>query len=47
MEVFEKGDLSMSYYVEGQGQDVLLLHGFPDTSAIWAEQVSKLRSMEL
>lgn len=31
------------YYVdEGQGQPVLLLHGFPDTSSLWRSQIAAL-----
>lgn len=39
MEVFKSGDIDISYYTKGSGEDVLLLHGFPDSSALWDKQV--------
>ncbi|TXH87016.1 MAG: alpha/beta hydrolase [Rhodoferax sp.] len=34
--------ISMYVVVEGSGPDVLLLHGFPDSHAIWREQIPAL-----
>jgi len=34
--------IDMHVIVEGQGPDVLLLHGFPDTHAIWRHQIPAL-----
>lgn len=39
MEVCKTGDLQIAYRVKGQGEDVLLLHGFPDSSTLWDRQV--------
>ncbi|WP_428558915.1 MAG: alpha/beta fold hydrolase [Solidesulfovibrio sp. DCME] len=34
--------IDMSVVIAGQGPDVLLLHGFPDTHAVWREQIPAL-----
>lgn len=34
--------ISMSVVVAGSGPDVLLLHGFPDTHAVWRKQIPAL-----
>ncbi|MDT8989915.1 alpha/beta hydrolase [Curvibacter sp. APW13] len=34
--------ITMHVIVEGSGPEVLLLHGFPDTHAIWREQIPAL-----
>jgi pimeloyl-ACP methyl ester carboxylesterase len=38
------GDVGLHLRVEGDGPTVLLLHGWPDTSALWDEVASKLVS---
>jgi pimeloyl-ACP methyl ester carboxylesterase len=35
-------DLSFQVLVEGEGPPVLLLHGFPDSSALWRHQIPAL-----
>lgn len=32
------GGLDFSVLVEGEGTDVLLVHGFPDSNAVWRHQ---------
>lgn len=34
--------IDMYVVIEGEGSDVLLLHGFPDSHAIWREQIPAL-----
>ncbi len=36
------GDLHLSVHVAGEGPDVLLVHGFPDTGHVWRYQVPAL-----
>ena len=35
--------VGIEYAVEGDGRPVVLLHGFPDTGALWRNQVPALR----
>jgi pimeloyl-ACP methyl ester carboxylesterase len=34
--------LDLNVYVEGEGPDVLLVHGFPDSNSIWRHQIPEL-----
>jgi pimeloyl-ACP methyl ester carboxylesterase len=36
------GDISLSVLDEGEGEAVLLLHGFPDSAALWRHQIPAL-----
>jgi pimeloyl-ACP methyl ester carboxylesterase len=36
------GDLELNVIVEGEGPDVLLVHGFPDDHTVWREQIPAL-----
>src|ERR1700677_2628484 len=44
VETFEirNGDVNLHLYLEGEGPTVLLLHGWPDTSALWDDVVPLL-----
>ncbi|KAF6823863.1 hypothetical protein CPLU01_11172 [Colletotrichum plurivorum] len=45
LEGFAKnGNVTLHYQVSGQGPPILLLHGFPDNSDTWSEQVARLES---
>lgn len=39
---FENGDINIAYDVVGEGPPVLLLHGFPQTRAMWRSVVEQL-----
>lgn len=43
----EVNGLRMHYVTAGEGEPVLLLHGFPDTHAIWRHQIPALASAGL
>src|SRR5947199_8562136 len=34
--------IEMNVVIEGQGPDLLLLHGFPDSNAVWRHQIPAL-----
>ena len=36
------GDLSFNVLVDGEGPDVLLVHGFPDSNSVWRHQIPVL-----
>jgi pimeloyl-ACP methyl ester carboxylesterase len=36
------GDVTLAVHDEGEGTPVLLLHGFPDSSAVWRKQIPSL-----
>jgi pimeloyl-ACP methyl ester carboxylesterase len=36
------GDISFNVMVEGEGPDVLLVHGFPDSNSVWRHQIPVL-----
>ena len=36
------GNLDFNVLVEGEGPDVLLVHGFPDSNAVWRDQIPAL-----
>ena len=36
------GDISFNVLVEGEGPDVLLVHGFPDSNSVWRHQIPVL-----
>lgn len=36
------GDLDFNVLVEGEGPDVLLIHGFPDSNSVWRHQIPVL-----
>jgi len=38
----EVGGLRFNVLVEGEGPDVLLVHGFPDSNAVWRHQIPAL-----
>lgn len=40
--LLDVGGHSLRYHVQGEGPDVLLLHGFPETLQAWAEHVGVL-----
>src|SRR5512139_1273380 len=35
-------DVELSVLIEGEGPDVLLVHGFPDDHAVWRKQIPAL-----
>jgi pimeloyl-ACP methyl ester carboxylesterase len=39
---FRIGELNFNVRIEGTGPDVLLLHGFPDSNAVWRHQIPAL-----
>ncbi|MBT8459257.1 MAG: alpha/beta hydrolase [Boseongicola sp.] len=43
MSTFERGDILISYDVQGEGPPILLLHGFPQTRAMWGPIAHDLR----
>ncbi|HEY4609901.1 MAG TPA: alpha/beta fold hydrolase, partial [Ilumatobacteraceae bacterium] len=42
MKTIALGDLSFAVQDEGEGPAVVLLHGFPDSHALWRHQVPVL-----
>ena len=34
--------IEMNVVIEGQGSDLLLVHGFPDSIAVWRHQIPAL-----
>ncbi len=40
--IVRNGDVELSVFVEGTGPTILLLHGWPDTSALWDEVATDL-----
>ena len=36
------GDISFNVLVDGEGPDVLLVHGFPDSNSVWRHQIPVL-----
>lgn len=43
-QIFKVNGMDMSVAIVGQGPDVLLLHGFPDSHAVWRKQIPALVS---
>ena len=39
---FRINDIEMNAVVAGEGLDVLLVHGFPDSTAVWRHQIPAL-----
>ncbi len=42
METITNGDIRLKVHIEGEGEPVLLLHGFPDSHKLWRYQVPAL-----
>ena len=40
--ILRVGGLDFNVLVEGQGPDVLLVHGFPDSNSVWRHQIPAL-----
>ena len=38
---FRINDIEMNAVVAGEGLDVLLVHGFPDSTAVWRHQIPR------
>ena len=36
------GDMSFNVLIDGEGPDVLLVHGFPDSNSVWRHQIPVL-----
>ena len=38
----ELSEIKMSYYDEGEGEPILMLHGFPDSADVWRNMIPRL-----
>ncbi len=46
MPIFDAGGFSLFYNDEGQGEPMILLHGFPLSSEMWQPQRAALRNVD-
>ena len=41
-QIIEVNGIKLNVHIEGNGPDVILLHGFPDSSQVWRKQIPAL-----